>query len=51
MAIFICKLGSSDDKILEKEFEATNQEMLRQSLEDQGFFVFEIKKKSFVKRC
>ena len=45
MAIFNCKLGSSDNKILEKEFEAANQEMLRQSLEDQGYFVFEIKKK------
>jgi len=47
MTIFNCKLGTSDNKILEKEFEAANQEMLRQSLEDQGFFVFEIKKKSF----
>ncbi len=47
MAIYTCKLGSSDDKIVEKEFEAANQEMLRQSLEDQGFFVFEIKKKPF----
>ena len=47
MAIYTCKLGSSDDKIIEKEIEAANQDMLRQSLEEQGFFVFEIKKKSF----
>ena len=47
MTIYNCKLGSSDNKILEKEFEAANQEMLRQSLEEQGFFVFEIKKKPF----
>ncbi len=47
MAIYTCKLGSSDDKIVEKEFEAANQDMLRQSLEEQGFFVFEIKKKPF----
>ncbi len=47
MTIYNCKLGSSDDKIVEKEFEAANQEMLRQSLEEQGFFVFEIKKKPF----
>ncbi len=45
MAIYLCKLGSSDDRIVEKEFEAANQETLRQSLEEQGFFVFEIKKK------
>ncbi|RII27043.1 MAG: type II secretion system F family protein [Geobacter sp.] len=46
MAIYICKLGSSDGRIIVKEFEATNRESLRQSLEDQGFFVFELKKKS-----
>jgi type IV pilus assembly protein PilC len=47
MTIYNCKLGSSDNKILEKEFEAANQEMLRQSLEEQGFFIFEIRKKPF----
>jgi type IV pilus assembly protein PilC len=45
MTIFNCKLGSSDNKIFEKEYEAANQEMLRQSLEEQGYFVFEIRKK------
>jgi type IV pilus assembly protein PilC len=45
MAIFTCKLGSNDGRIMVKEFEATNREFLRQSLEDQGFFVFELKKK------
>jgi len=47
MAIYTCKLGSADGKIIVKEFETTNREYLRQSLEDQGFFVFELKKKSF----
>ena len=47
MAIYTCKLGSSDGRIIVKEFEATNRESLRQSLEDQGLFVFELKKKSF----
>lgn len=47
MTIYKCKLGTSDNKILEKEFEAANQEMLRQSLEEQGFFIFEIRKKPF----
>ena len=45
MSLFLCKLGTSDGKILEKELEAENREILRQSLEDQGFFVFELKKK------
>jgi type IV pilus assembly protein PilC len=45
MTIYNCKLGSSDNKIFEKEYEAANKEMLRQSLEEQGYFVFEIRKK------
>jgi type IV pilus assembly protein PilC len=45
MAIYKCKIGSSDGRILEKEFEAVNTGVLRQSLEEQGFFVFELKKK------
>ncbi|KAF0218290.1 MAG: type IV pilus assembly protein [Geobacteraceae bacterium] len=45
MAIYTCKLGSSDGRIVEKEFEAVNGATLRQSLEEQGYFVFELKKK------
>lgn len=45
MALYTCKLGSADGRIIEKEFEAASTEMLRESLEDQGFFVFEIRKK------
>jgi type IV pilus assembly protein PilC len=47
MPIFTCKLGSADGRIFEKELEAANPEMLRQSLEDQGFFVFGVKKRPF----
>ncbi len=47
MAIYTCKLGSGEGKILEKEFEAANPALLRQNLEEQGFFVFELKKKPF----
>ena len=47
MPIFTCKLGSADGRIFEKEFESANPEMLRQSLEDQGFFVFGVRKKAF----
>ena len=47
MPIFTCKLGSADGRIFEKEFESANPETLRQSLEDQGFFVFGVKKKAF----
>lgn len=45
MSIFTCKIGSADGKIFEREFEAENREMLRESLEEQGYFVFDVKKK------
>ena len=47
MALYTCKLGASDGKILYREFEAAEDSVLRKSLEDQGFFVFEVKKKPF----
>lgn len=45
MALYTCKLGSSDGRVIEKEFEAISREILRQTLEEQGFFVFEVRKK------
>ena len=47
MALFTCKLGSSDGRVIVKELEAISPETLRQTLEDQGYFVFEVKKKPF----
>lgn len=47
MSLFTCKLGASDGKVIYREFEAVEPSMLRKSLEDQGFFVFEIKRKRF----
>jgi type IV pilus assembly protein PilC len=47
MALYTCKLGSSDGKVIVKEFEAISSETLWQSLEEKGFFVFEVKKKPF----
>lgn len=47
MALFTCKLGSSEGRVLVKEFESTNPDILRTTLEEQGFFVFEIRKKPF----
>jgi len=45
MSIYTCKIGSADGKITVKEVEAVNSALLRQSLEEQGFVVFEVKKK------
>jgi type IV pilus assembly protein PilC len=47
MALFTCKLGSTDGRIIEKEFEAANDIVLRQSLEEQGFYVFEVRRNMF----
>jgi type IV pilus assembly protein PilC len=45
MAIYTCKLGASDGKVLFRELEADEPLALRKNLEDQGFFVFEVKRK------
>jgi type IV pilus assembly protein PilC len=45
MSIFTCKIGSSDGRIVVKEYDALNSGVLRQSLEDQGYVVFELRKK------
>jgi type IV pilus assembly protein PilC len=45
MAIFNCKLGLADGRIIDKEFESANAETLRQTLVAQGFHVFGIRKK------
>jgi len=45
MSIFTCKIGSADGRIVVKEFDALNSSVLRQSLEDQGYVVFELRKR------
>lgn len=45
MSLYTCKLGAPDGKVLYREFEAVEPAMLQKSLEDQGFFVFEVKRK------
>lgn len=45
MPTYLCKLGTVDGRILEKEFEASSQELLKDNLEAQGFFVFRIRKR------
>ena len=47
MPTFVCKIGTADGRVLEKEFEGANRVMLRETLEEQGFHVFEIKKRHF----
>ncbi|BCG48098.1 Predicted secretion system W protein GspF-like [Citrifermentans bremense] len=47
MPVFTCKIGASDGKVLVKELDAVNAVLLRQSLEEQGYVVFELRKKPF----
>ena len=44
MPTFKSKIGTSDGRVLEKEFDSPSRELLRASLEEQGFHVFRIKK-------
>ncbi len=45
MALYSCKLGASDGKVLYRELEAAEPLSLRKALEDQGFYVFDVRKK------
>lgn len=45
MATFLCKIGTTDGRILEKEFESVSSQQLSAELEDQGFYVLSVKKK------
>lgn len=45
MPSFSCKVGTSDGRVLEKEFEAASAEILRENLEGQGFFVFQVRRR------
>lgn len=47
MPVFTCKIGASDGKVLVKDLDAVNAGLLRQSLEEQGYVVFELRKKPF----
>jgi len=47
MALYNCKLGSTDGKIVFRDFEASEKDALCKSLEEQGYYVFSAEKKRF----
>ncbi len=47
MASFLCKIGTADGRIVERVFDSSSRELLRQNLESQGFFVFNIRRQIF----
>lgn len=47
MASFSCKIGTDEGRVIEKNFEASSRQRLRDSLEEQGFQVFSIRRRLF----
>jgi type IV pilus assembly protein PilC len=47
MPTFLCKIGGTDGRVLDKEFEAGSRDLLRESLQEQGFQVFSIRRRHF----
>lgn len=47
MPSYSCKIGTSDGRVVEREFEAVSKEQLRASLEEQGFSVFVVRARPF----
>lgn len=45
MPIFQCRIGTGDGRVVEREFEASSRKVLQENLEDQGFFVFHIRRR------
>jgi len=45
MSLYTCKIGASDGTIIHRDFEAVDDLSLRKNLEDQGFYVFSVKRK------
>ena len=46
MPSYLCKIGTADGRVVEKQFDATSKVQLKENLEDQGFYVFMIRRKS-----
>jgi type IV pilus assembly protein PilC len=47
MPSYLCKIGTADGRVVEKVFEATGKEQLKENLEEQGFFVFQMRVQLF----
>lgn len=47
MPNFYCKIGTSDGRVVEKVYESVSRAQLKENLEDQGFHVFHIRRKSW----
>jgi len=44
MPHFLCKIGTGGGRIVEKQYQSTSQQQLRQTLKDQGFHVIAVRR-------
>ncbi len=47
MPSYTCKIGTADGRVIEKDYEAANRTSLEESLHEQGFHVFSVRRKAF----
>ena len=47
MPSYICKIGTADGRVIEKDFEAASKSQLKSGLEEQGFRVFHVRRRLF----
>lgn len=47
MPSYVCKIGTADGRVVEKQFDSTSKEQLKENLQEQGFYVFRVRRKSF----
>lgn len=47
MPNFYCKIGTSDGRVVEKIYDSESRSQLKENLEEQGFHVFQIRRKAW----
>lgn len=47
MHLYRCKIGTSDGRILNKDIEGVSRSSLQENLENEGFYVFQIRRRPF----
>lgn len=45
MPTYLCKIGTADGRVIEKEFTSISKPQLSTDLQDQGFYVFKLRRK------
>ncbi|MDA3902224.1 MAG: type II secretion system F family protein, partial [Desulfuromusa sp.] len=46
MPSYQCKVGTTDGRIVDKIYDSTTREQLKENLEEQGFHVFQMRRQS-----